>query len=71
MKSWPTYPVIYEINTWVWLQELSERYQCPVSLATVPGETWDAIAELAVDAVWLMGQSLGRGCPGAGAAALG
>ncbi|MEW6518668.1 MAG: alpha-amylase family glycosyl hydrolase [Thermodesulfobacteriota bacterium] len=55
MKSWPTYPVIYEINTWVWLRELSEQYQDSVSLATVPGEAWDAIAELAVDAVWLMG----------------
>ena len=22
MKTWPQYPVIYEINTWVWLGEL-------------------------------------------------
>ena len=22
MKPWPKYPVIYEINTWVWLSEL-------------------------------------------------
>ena len=55
MKSWPTYPVIYEINTWVWLRELSGQYQSQVSLAAVPGEVWDSIAELAVDAVWLMG----------------
>jgi hypothetical protein len=55
MKSWPAYPVIYEINTWVWLQELSRKYQSPVTLAGVPKEEWDAIAELAVDAVWLMG----------------
>jgi len=55
MKTWPTYPVIYEINTWVWLRELSGQYQSQVSLATVPGEVWDSIAELAVDSVWLMG----------------
>ncbi len=22
MKTWPKHPVIYEINTWVWLREL-------------------------------------------------
>ena len=55
MKSWPVYPVIYEINTWVWLQELSRKYNRPVTLADVPKEEWDSIADLAVDAVWLMG----------------
>jgi len=38
MKSWPRYPVIYEINTWVWLQELSEEYKSPVTLAKVRSE---------------------------------
>lgn len=55
MKPWPKYPVIYEINTWVWLHELSERYRKPVSLATVPDKEWDAIASYGFDAVWLMG----------------
>jgi hypothetical protein len=36
MKPWPKNPVIYEINTWVWLEELSRAYGQPVSLATVP-----------------------------------
>ena len=27
MKTWPINPVIYEINTWVWLGELGEKYQ--------------------------------------------
>ena len=27
MKTWPEHPVIYEINTWVWLAELSRKYR--------------------------------------------
>jgi len=55
MNPWPRYPVIYEINTWVWLQELSQKYKGPVTLAKVPREEWDSIAGLRVDAVWFMG----------------
>jgi hypothetical protein len=52
---WPKYPVIYEINTWVWLMELSQKYNKPVTLGTVPPEEWESIACLHADAVWLMG----------------
>ena len=55
MKTWPMHPVIYEINTWVWLRELSQKYQKPVKLDTVPPEEWDQIASLGFDAVWFMG----------------
>ena len=55
MNPWPKHPVIYEINTWVWLQELSQEYKSPVTLAKVPREEWDAIGDLKVDAVWFMG----------------
>jgi len=55
MKIWPKHPVIYEINTWVWLHELGQKYQQPVNLATVPLEEWDQIASLGVDAIWFMG----------------
>jgi hypothetical protein len=55
MKSWPKHPRIYEINTWVWLQELGQGKKTPMTLATVPTEEWDAIASLVFDAVWLMG----------------
>jgi len=55
MNPWPKHPVIYEINTWVWLGELSHKYQKPVNLATVPRQEWDAIASSGFDAVWLMG----------------
>lgn len=55
MESWSKYPVIYEINTRVWLGELSQKYQRPVTLAAVPKQEWDAIAALGFDAVWFMG----------------
>jgi hypothetical protein len=44
MRPWPRRPVIYEINTVVWLQELSRRERKPVTLMTVPAHEWDAIA---------------------------
>ncbi|MFF3464601.1 alpha-amylase family glycosyl hydrolase [Streptomyces sp. NPDC001984] len=47
--------VIYEINTLVWLGELTERYGRRVTLGNVPGEVWDEIARPGVDTVWLMG----------------
>jgi len=55
MGSWPKHPVLYEINTWVWLGDLSRKYQRPVDLATVPPEEWDQIASHGFDAVWFMG----------------
>ena len=48
-------PVIYEINTWVWLEALSRRHKHPVTLATVPSQEWEAIAAFGFDVVWLMG----------------
>jgi hypothetical protein len=48
-------PIVYEINTWVWLDDFSRKYGRPVNLATVPEEAWDAFASLGVDALWLMG----------------
>jgi hypothetical protein len=45
----PRRPTVYEINTAVWLQRLG------CTLGDVPGEAWDALAALPVDAVWLMG----------------
>jgi hypothetical protein len=46
---------IYEINTWVWLSELAERYGRALTLESVPECEWDAIAAYRFDAVWLMG----------------
>jgi hypothetical protein len=52
---WPRYPNLYEINTWVWLSDLSVKYGKPIDLASVPSAEWDAIAAYGFDAVWLMG----------------
>jgi hypothetical protein len=53
--GWPDQPVIVEINTWVWLAELSQRYGRPIDLASVPAAAWEAACPWGVDAVWLMG----------------
>jgi hypothetical protein len=55
MKPWPRNPVLYEINTWVWLGELGRTHGRPLDLGSVPAEEWDAIAARGFDAVWLMG----------------
>ena len=48
-------PLIYEIDTWPWLERLGRAAGRSVELATVPPVVWDELAELGVDAVWLMG----------------
>ena len=55
MKTWPVSPSIYEINTWVWLGELTRKYSTLVALDNVPPAEWDALAQWGFDAVWLMG----------------
>jgi glycosidase len=49
------HPFIYEINTWVWLDELRARLGKKIGLTGVPSAEWEAIAALNFDAVWLMG----------------
>lgn len=55
MKTWNQYPVIYEINIWVWLSELQGKYNRILDLSTIPDEEWDTIASYGFDAVWFMG----------------
>ena len=50
MTIWPHYPKIYEINTWVWLSDLSEKSARPINLGSVPSAEWDAIAKFGFDA---------------------
>jgi hypothetical protein len=52
---WPRHPVVYEINTWVWLEEQSRTAGRRITLADVPAAEWDRLAGLGADAVWLMG----------------
>jgi hypothetical protein len=53
--SWPARPVIYEVNTPVWLGGLSKETGRRATLADVPAAEWDAVTPPGVDAVWLMG----------------
>jgi len=55
MRVWPKHPVIYEINTWVWLREIGLKYRKALDLSTVPEQEWDAIAAQGFDALWFMG----------------
>ena len=55
MTGWPDKPVIYEINTAIWLGELSRAAGRRVTLADVPPSVWDDVTPGGIDAVWLMG----------------
>jgi hypothetical protein len=55
LSIWPRYPTLYEINTWVWLSELTKKAGKTVDLSSVSAAEWDAIAAHGFDAVWLMG----------------
>ena len=55
VSAWPPHPTSYEINTWVWLTELSHKHGGNVDLSSVPSAEWDAIAAYGFDSVWLMG----------------
>jgi hypothetical protein len=50
MTGWPSQPVIYEINTAVWLNELAQAAGRRVTLAGVAAADWDAVTPAAVDA---------------------
>ena len=55
MTGWPALPVIYEVDTAVWMGDLSRAAGRRVTLADVTGPDWDAITPDGADAVWLMG----------------
>ncbi|HEV7536234.1 MAG TPA: hypothetical protein VGP90_11400, partial [Acidimicrobiia bacterium] len=51
----PPHPVVFEINTWPWLDQLSREEGRPVDLGSVPDRYWDEMAGSGYDAVWFMG----------------
>jgi hypothetical protein len=55
LTGWPHRPVIYEVNTAIWLAELSRAAGRPVTLADVSASAWDDVTPAGIDAVWLMG----------------
>ncbi len=44
MKAWPTHPLTYEINTRVWLTELSRALGRPATLDDMPDVELDRVA---------------------------
>lgn len=48
-------PLLYEINTWIWLRQLSERYAQTIRLGNIPDQEWADLAKMGFNAVWLMG----------------
>lgn len=48
------YPVLYQINTRVWLTELSKKLGRPATLDDIPDAELDRLAELGFDWIWLL-----------------
>ena len=49
------HPHLMELNTWVWLGELSRQAGRRIALAQVPNAEWDRLKTLGFDLIWLMG----------------
>src|SRR5689334_21800815 len=50
----PRYPSLYQINTRVWLTELSERLGRRATLDDIPDAELDRLAKIGFDWVWLL-----------------
>jgi glycosidase len=50
----PTYPSLYQINTRVWLTELSREVGRPATLDDIPNADLDHLAEMGFDWVWFL-----------------
>jgi glycosidase len=50
----PRYPLLYQINTRVWMTELSRALGRPATLDDIPGPDLDRITEMGFDWVWLL-----------------
>ncbi len=53
-KPWPKHPKIYQINTWPWLNSLSQRYEKRITLNNIPDEVFELELKY-FDVIWLMG----------------
>src|SRR3954462_12604881 len=50
----PRYPSLYQINTRVWLTELSRRAGKCLTLDDIPNAELDRLAEMGFDWIWLL-----------------
>jgi hypothetical protein len=48
------YPSLYQINTRVWLTELSRALRRPATLDDIPDAELDRVAEMGFDWIWLL-----------------
>jgi glycosidase len=55
LGPWPKYPAVYEINTRIWLSELSVKAKRPLQLDEIPESELERYAEMGFNAIWLMG----------------
>ncbi len=53
--KWRRHPVLYQINTRVWLAGLSRARGCRIDLSNVPEEEVEHLGGLGLDGIWLMG----------------
>jgi glycosidase len=54
MKALPAHPSLYQINTRVWLTELSQALGRPATLDDIPDAQLDRVAGMGFDWVWLL-----------------
>ena len=54
MKASPAQPSLYQINTRVWLTELSQGLGRPATLDDVPDAELDRLAEMGLDWIWFL-----------------
>ncbi len=54
MKALPPQPSLYQINTRVWLTELSRSLTRSVTLDDIPDAELDRLAEMGFDWIWLL-----------------
>jgi len=54
MKVLPAQPSLYQINTRVWLAELSKSLARPATLNDIPDPELDRLAEMGFDWIWLL-----------------
>jgi hypothetical protein len=57
----PLYPSLYQINTRVWLTELSHALGKPATLDDIPDAELDRLAALGFDCIWFLSAGGARG----------
>lgn len=54
MRALPAQPSLYQINTRVWLTELSCALGKPAALDDIPDAELDRLAEIGFDWIWFL-----------------